>query len=110
MTARGLCNAVGDAAVAFDSFEALGIRPAHQVPQATIVLGPSIDTELALEFAASTRRADPTCGVVLVRRRIDANVLAAALRAGVREVIAERDLPGLAEAVRRSDELTRALR
>lgn len=110
VTARGLCNALGDSAVAVDSFEALGVRPAQQVPHATIVLGPSIDTELALDLAAKARQADPTCGVVLVRRRIDSSVLAAALKAGVREVVTERDLPGLAEAVRRSDELTRALR
>jgi len=110
LTASGLRNAVGEAAVAFDSFDALGIRSGQQVAQATIVIGPSIDNDLALDFAETTRRADPTSGVVLVRRRIDANILAAALRAGVREVVSERDLPGLAAAVRRSDELTRALR
>jgi pilus assembly protein CpaE len=110
LTAGGLVNAVGDAAVAVDSFEALGIRPGEQTRQATIVIGPSVDSEVALDFAASTRRADPTAGVVLVRRRVDANILAAALRGGVREVVSERDLPGLAAAVRRSDELTRALR
>lgn len=110
LTAGGLRTALGDLAEVYDSYDALGVRPGRQSPTPTIVVGPSIDNELALEFAESTRRADPTCGVILVRRRTDAGLLAAALRAGVREVVAERDLPGMVEAVRRSDQVTRALR
>ena len=49
-------------------------------------------------------------GVILVRRRIDAAILTQAIRAGVREVVTERDLPALTEAVQRSHKLTFALR
>ncbi len=73
-------------------------------------MGRASTERLALEFAERTRASNPTLGVVLVRRRIDAVLLASALRAGIREVISERDLPGLSEAVQRSRALTRALR
>ena len=43
----------------------------------------------------------PSLGVILVRRRVDTSVLADALRAGVFEVVEERDLAGLNAAVRR---------
>ncbi len=110
LTASGLRDAAGESATLYDSFDALVVRAGQVSAQGTIVLGPSVETDLALDFATSLRRSDPTAGVVLVRRRIDAPLLGAALRAGVREVVAERDLPGLAEAVARSEALTRALR
>jgi len=110
LTASGLRDAAGESATLHGSFDDLVVRPGQVSAQGTIVLGPSVETDLALEFATSMRRSDPTAGVVLVRRRIDAALLTAALRAGVREVVAERDLPGLSEAVSRSEALTRALR
>jgi pilus assembly protein CpaE len=110
LTASGLHDAAGDSATVFDSLDALVVRAGQVSAHGTVVLGPSVETDLALDFASSMRRSDPTAGVVLVRRRMDAALLTAALRAGVREVVAERDLPGLAEAVARSEALTRALR
>ena len=76
----------------------------------TVILGPSVDNELALEFAERERATNPTLGVILVRRRIDAAILTQAIRSGVREVVAERDLPAVVEAVQRSRKLTFALR
>ena len=48
--------------------------------------------------------------MILVRRRVDTSVLTDALRAGVFEVVEERDLAGLNAAVRRAGELARQLR
>lgn len=76
----------------------------------SVVLGPSIDLEVALDFAERMRATNPSLGVVLVRRRIDAAVLGQSSRAGVREVVGERDLRGLTGAVARSRSLTLALR
>jgi len=45
-----------------------------------------------------------------VRRRVDTVVLTEALRAGMREVVAERDLPSLGDAVRRARGIARAMR
>jgi pilus assembly protein CpaE len=69
-----------------------------------------VDNELALSYAERERASNPTRGVILVRRRIDAALLGQALRAGVREVVSERDIPALSEAVVRSRQLTYALR
>ncbi len=74
------------------------------------VIGPTIDQGSALALAERMRVARPWFGVVLVRRRIDTSLLAESLRAGVREVVEERDLAGLNAAVARSRDLTRALR
>ena len=46
----------------------------------------------ALALAESLRVSRPSLGVILLRRRVDTSVLHDALRAGVREVVDERDL------------------
>jgi pilus assembly protein CpaE len=75
-----------------------------------VVIGASVDLSSALRFSERMRLDRPTLGVVLVRRRLDSTLLADALRAGLREVVEERDLSGLYAAVRRTIDLTRALR
>ena len=74
-----------------------------------VVLGPSVPVADALRFAEENRIARPTVGVVLVRKAVDQAVLASAMRAGVREVVATHDLPGLASAVRRIEAVARAM-
>jgi pilus assembly protein CpaE len=54
--------------------------------------------------------ARPELGVILVRRRVDTTVLTEALRAGMREVVAERDMSALGAAVRRARDIARAMR
>ena len=103
-------DAVGDPTQSVASFDELTVLMRDQPVLDTVILGPSVDNELAIDFADRVRASNPTLGVIVVRRRIDANVLSAALRAGVREVVPERDLPGLSEAVQRSRSLTFALR
>jgi pilus assembly protein CpaE len=75
-----------------------------------VVLGPSVDQQDVFELAEEMRLKRPSLGVVMVRRRIDTAVLSDALRAGVREVIQERDLSGLSTAVRRQREIAARLR
>jgi pilus assembly protein CpaE len=48
----------------------------------------------------------PNLGILLLRRRLDVTVLGQALRAGIREVVTADDLTGLADAARRSRELS----
>jgi pilus assembly protein CpaE len=75
-----------------------------------VVLGPSVDQQDVFELAEDMRLRRPSLGVVMIRRRIDTAVLSDALRAGVREVVQERDLAGLATAVRRQREIAARLR
>ncbi len=71
-----------------------------------VVVGADIATDLAVGLAEQLRVERPDVGLILLRRRVDVTVLAQALRAGVREVLAEDDLTGLADAARRSRELS----
>jgi pilus assembly protein CpaE len=106
----GIRDAIGDEPTPANSFDELTVVMRNDPDLATVILGPSVDSDIAMDFAERMRAANPTLGVVLVRRRIDAVLLAQALRAGVREVVSERDLPGLSDAVNRSRALTHALR
>ena len=75
-----------------------------------VVLGSSIDQEAAFALADAMRISRPSLGVVLVRRRIDTPLLVDALRAGVREVVEERNLAGVNDAVRRVRDVAAAMR
>ena len=71
-----------------------------------VVIGPDVDMRAACDLSEECRIEHPEVGVILLRRRLDVTVLAQALRSGVREVTATDDLTGLADAARRSRELT----
>src|SRR2546421_1814821 len=51
-----------------------------------VVCGPSVPLSEVVGFAAAHRLTRPALGVVLLRQHLDLNVLAEALRSGVREV------------------------
>jgi pilus assembly protein CpaE len=76
----------------------------------TVVLGPNVPEVDAFAFADYMRVDRPTLGVILVRSQITTPLMQEALRAGVREVVDERDTLGLASAIKRSTQLTAALR
>jgi pilus assembly protein CpaE len=76
----------------------------------TVVLGASVDQDAAFALADSMRIHRPSLGVVLVRRRIDTPLLVEALRAGIREVVEERNLAGVNDAVRRVRDVASAIR
>jgi pilus assembly protein CpaE len=98
--------AVGGDIVRVDS--ASGLQHALQdgSGETLVVIGPEVDMQSACDFSESCRVEYPQVGVVLLRRRLDVTVMAQALRSGVREVTAADDLTGLADAARRSRELT----
>jgi len=109
-TAEMLHGALGHDSVVLPSMDALRRHLETQFNEDAVVLGPNIDLLSALELAGSMRVTRPSLGVILVRRRVDTSVLADAMRAGIFEVVEERDLAGLTSAVRRCAELARALR
>lgn len=110
VTADSLAGAIGEESTILPSLDALRRTLEAEIADDTVVIGPSIDQVSALQLTESLRVSRPTLGVVLVRRRIDTTVLSEALRSGVREVVEERDLAGVHAAVRRSRDLTSALR
>src|SRR3954465_483048 len=74
------------------------------------LIGAAVELEPALALAGAMRVSRPDLGVILVRRRVDTVVLTESLRAGMREVVAERDRAALGSAVRRAREIARAMR
>lgn len=109
-TAEMLLAALGRDSLVLPSMDALRKHLETQFGEDAVVLGPNVDLRSALDLAGSMRVTRPSLGVILVRRRVDTSVLADAMRAGIFEVVEERDLAGLTAAVRRSSELARALR
>lgn len=83
----------------------LADRPAEYA----VVLGPAVDLEAAAALSDTLRVTRPATSVILVRRRVDTSVLAEALRSGMREVVEERDLSALGEAIKRARQVFRAL-
>ncbi len=79
---------------------------ADQPQEVLVVIGPDAPLEPALSFAEAQRLARPALGVVLLRRRLDVTVLGSALRAGIREVVPPDDINAVAEACRRSVEVS----
>jgi pilus assembly protein CpaE len=107
--AESLHISIGEAVVV-TSLDGLRRHIDAEPAEDTIVLGPSVDQISALRIAEAMRVQRPSLGVILVRQRIDTSLLGDALRAGVRDVIDERDLEGLNNAVRRCRQLAAALR
>jgi pilus assembly protein CpaE len=81
----------------------------EDVSELVVVLGPSVCLEQACLVAEQYRAMRPALAIVLVRECMDSSVLAAAMRSGVREVVATDDVAGLTSAVRRAEALARAL-
>ncbi len=71
-----------------------------------VVIGPDVELDLACDLAESSRIDRPHVGVILLRHRLDVAAMGLAIRSGVREVVPADDQTALADAVRRSRELT----
>ncbi len=108
-TAESLQSAVGAASTVVPGLEQLRRHLEVHPGEYAVVLGPSVDLSAAVALADTLRVTKPALGVILVRRRIDTQVLAEALRAGMREVVEDRDLTGLNDAIARVYSLHTAL-
>ena len=105
-----LRSAIGGESTPLTSVEQLRSYLGEHPDEHTIVLGPSVDLQTAMSITDGLRISRPSLGVILVRRRIETSTLAEALRAGVREVVEERDLAGLNSAAKRTADIARAMR
>jgi pilus assembly protein CpaE len=74
-----------------------------------VIVGPEVDMAAASSLADQVRVERPEVSVILLRRRLEVMVLAQAMRAGFREVVASDDLTSLSDACRRSLELSQRL-
>ena len=74
-----------------------------------VVIGADIPLDWACELADRERLEAPGLGVVLLRHRLEVGVMSQALRSGMREVVQADDQTALADAVRRSLQLSSQL-
>jgi len=102
-------STVGSSVTVLESLDQLRRHLDAQPGEYAVVLGPSVDIDAASRLAETLRVSRPALSVVLVRKRVDTSVLTDSLRAGIREVAADRDLTGLGEAVRRAYSLWQAM-
>lgn len=93
-----------------DSGAALSRALTADPDEDAVIVGPDVDLDAACGVVEGLRIEHTSLGVILIRRRLDVTVLAQALRAGFREVVSSDDLPAVAEALRRSRELSFRLR
>jgi pilus assembly protein CpaE len=92
-----------------DSFPALAVALDEDPYGQLVVLGPGVVLGEALAFAARQRIQRPALGVVLLREHVALDVLAEAIRAGVREVVPVGDPAALHHACERSLDVSRQL-
>jgi pilus assembly protein CpaE len=109
-TARRLLGALPPGCQWVDTTERLLPWLAQHTDEYVVVLGPDISFEEAVAVCEGLRQARPTTSVVLVRPALDTAVLARAMQAGAREVVAINDLHLVAGAVSRAQQFSQALR
>ncbi len=91
------------------SIDALRRHLDERPDEFAVVLGPSVNLEAAVKLAETLRVSRPALSVILVRPRVDSSVLGDALHSGMREVVEQRDLTALSQAVARGRSLYHAL-
>src|SRR3954452_16535217 len=75
-----------------------------------VVLGPTLSDEEAVLTCETLRTTAPTISTILARETLDGELLAAAMRAGARDVVHHTDSASISEALNRAFELYVALR
>ena len=109
VVANALGSAVGEASVV-TSIDALRAHLEASPGEDTVVLGPTVDQTAAFRLAEDMRITRPSLGIILVRQRVDSSLLAEAMRSGLREVVGERDISKLHDAVGRSRHIAEDMR
>jgi Flp pilus assembly CpaE family ATPase len=80
------------------------------IPDNLVVVDPDVLLTVATDVAEKYRLERPSLGVILLRRRIDMQTMAEALRSGIREVVGADDAEALLAAYQRSQTVSRQIR
>jgi pilus assembly protein CpaE len=104
-----LTSNIGGSVRATDNLAAAAQLLTDDPRETLVVIGPEVAVDNALAFSATLRTDRPSVGVVLVRHKVDIQLLTMALRAGIREVVSTDNLGVLADACTRSRELSRVV-
>src|SRR5919107_1061839 len=109
-TARRLLGALPPGCQSVDTTERLLPWLAQHPEEYVVVLGPNISFGDGVTVCESLRTSRPATSVVFVRPALDTALLARAMQAGAREVVAMDDLHLIAGAVSRAHQFSQALR
>ncbi|MEV0267322.1 AAA family ATPase [Hamadaea sp. NPDC050747] len=107
--AEKLATLLGEDILIVGSADALVEEVNVRRDEILVILGPSTPLAEAVGFAEQCRVRRPALGVVLLRQYLDVNVMAEALRAGVREVVDVADSAAILGACARSQDISRQL-
>ena len=101
---------LSDDVTVLDSLQSMmGHIDAHSDEDLAII-GADAPMSVAVDIATKYRLDRPSLGVILIRRRVDVQTLAEALRAGIREVVVADDAEALLGACKRSISVSRQQR
>ena len=106
---RSVLQAMLHGSHAFSDMESLETHVQSTTSEFAVVVGPSVPGEAAATLAQWARVNRPNLGVILLRDVVDSDTLGLALRSGMREVVAARDLAGIATAVQRARSVANAI-
>ena len=106
---RGILQAMLHGSVAFADPAGLDDHIRTAANEFAVVIGPSVQSDTAAELAQWARVHRPDLGVILLRNDVDSAALSLALRSGMREVVAARDLAGITTAVARARSVASAI-
>src|SRR3954470_16583392 len=109
-TARRLLGALPPGCQSVDTTERLLPWLAQHPEEYVVVLGPNISFGDGVTVCEGLRTSRPATSVVFVRPALDTALLARAMQAGAREVVAMDDLHLVAGAVSRAHSFSQALR
>lgn len=99
-TAAGITPGLGGAVRLTASLPEAALGIAEDDAENLLLIGPDVPLEQVLDFMGKLRAERPALGVILVRRSYDRDEVAAALQAGVREVVPDEPV-ALLDACRR---------
>jgi len=106
---RSILQAMLHGSSAFADLQGLDEHIRSATNEFAVVIGPSVPSEAAAELAQWARVHRPDLGVILLRYDVDSAALSLALRSGMREVVAARDLAGITTAVQRARSVASAI-
>ncbi|NQU37261.1 MAG: P-loop NTPase, partial [Actinobacteria bacterium] len=99
-TANAVTSALGSTStILHDASQVVASLAATTDP--LVIIGPSVDTGVAIRVTTAVIEAQPIVGVIWLRRRVDTSIVLEAIRAGASDVVGESDLPALVAAAER---------
>jgi pilus assembly protein CpaE len=101
---------LSDEVTVIDSLQSLMGHLDANPDEDLVIVGPDAPMSVAVDVASKYRLNRPPLGVILIRRRVDVQTLAEALRAGIREVVVADDAEALLGACKRSTSVSRQQR